>query len=148
MSDAHCVGEPLLQYILYSIQSLVLTVVSEILGPDTVVLNCLVAFHERHGFVHNPPTKGVMDLTVSTYKQLGPLRLEEKLQTHTYRHPLLFKAILSWSLRFAGSFYLLSFITFFLCRPSRLVVDGHHRWNHVHDCHERGARMFLWRGGP
>jgi hypothetical protein len=31
-----------------------------------------------------------MDL--SAYNQVGPLRLEENSQSHTYRHPLLFKA--------------------------------------------------------
>lgn len=77
-SDAHCFGEPFLQ-----------SLVSEILGPDTVVLNWLVAVNERQGFIHNPRTKGVMDL--NAYNQVGPLRLEEKSQTHTYRHPLLFK---------------------------------------------------------
>jgi hypothetical protein len=55
-----------------------------------VVLNWLVDCHERHGFVHNPRTKGVMNL--SACNQVGPLRLEEKSRTHTYQHPLLFKA--------------------------------------------------------
>ena len=71
--DVHCFGEPFLQ-----------TLVDKLLGVDTVALNWLVAAHDGRGFVHNPRTRRVVDMTSGHYSLWQP--------TFHYRHSLFFKA--------------------------------------------------------
>jgi hypothetical protein len=51
-SDVHCFGEPFLQKLVFSV-----------LGPEVVMRNWLVAIHNATGFLYNPRTDTLIDLT-------------------------------------------------------------------------------------